>query len=279
MKTKGASGQWRRAASSRFNVPVALTSKSSNGRSFARSWEGCAAQWMTAPIGCVANTSVTAAGSRMSTGWWAKSRTPSTSCLSRHVVSPGGPKKSARMLLSRPWTRWPRRAKYSTASEPIRPLDPVTRICTERRLVELEFDESGPAHAQHDEPVAKPADHFCFAADPLLIMHGQVDDAQVKLGGAEQQVVIAPAIVGAPGADERPDGRPVAAPQHLGAAQGVAQAVSQQHGDEPAEEAVADGVERPHRDGVHRKDEARAVDELRPAAGDRVVEIIQLLGR
>ena len=32
MKTNGVSGAWRREASSRFSVPTALTSKSSNGR-------------------------------------------------------------------------------------------------------------------------------------------------------------------------------------------------------------------------------------------------------
>ena len=46
MKTNGDSGQWRRAASSRLSVPTALTSKSSNGRSLARSCDGWAAQWM-----------------------------------------------------------------------------------------------------------------------------------------------------------------------------------------------------------------------------------------
>ena len=39
------SGQLRRAASSRFSVPTALVSKSSNGIAAARSWEGCAAAW------------------------------------------------------------------------------------------------------------------------------------------------------------------------------------------------------------------------------------------
>src|SRR5262249_26593183 len=213
MKTTGASRQCRRAASKRFKVPVALTSKSSNGRSLARSCDGCAAQWMTAPILSAANRSVTAARSRMSTAWCVKLRTVSTSWRSRQVVSPCGPKKSARMLLSRPWTSWPRRAKYSTASEPISPLDPVTRTRTGARLIKLELDEGGPAHAQHDQAVAEAADHLGLAADPFLIMHGQVDDAQMQLGGAEQKVVIAPAVVGAPAADEGADRRPMAAPQ------------------------------------------------------------------
>ena len=36
-------GAWWRVASNKFNVPTALTSKSSNGREAARSWLGCAA--------------------------------------------------------------------------------------------------------------------------------------------------------------------------------------------------------------------------------------------
>ena len=43
------------------------------------------------------------------------------------VVSPLGPKKSARMLLSTPVTRKPSVSKKTTASEPISPLLPVTK--------------------------------------------------------------------------------------------------------------------------------------------------------
>ena len=46
------------------------------------------------------------------------------------VVSPPGPKKSARMLLSTPCTSKPRRSKYSTASDPMSPALPVTRTFT-----------------------------------------------------------------------------------------------------------------------------------------------------
>src|SRR5579863_10146366 len=45
-----------------------------------------------------------------------------------HRVSPTGPKKSWRMLLSTPTILCPCRSKCSTASEPIRPLLLVTRI-------------------------------------------------------------------------------------------------------------------------------------------------------
>ena len=42
-------------------------------------------------------------------------------------MSPSGPKKSRRMLLSTPWTSQPRWSKKVTASEPMSPLLPVTR--------------------------------------------------------------------------------------------------------------------------------------------------------
>ena len=53
--------------------------------------------------------------------------------LSRfHNVSPAGPKKTRRILLSMPVTSWPCRSKCSTASEPIKPLLPVTSTFTLR---------------------------------------------------------------------------------------------------------------------------------------------------
>ena len=42
-----ASGAWRRVASSRFDVPFALTVKSVCGSDAAQSCEGCAAVWIT----------------------------------------------------------------------------------------------------------------------------------------------------------------------------------------------------------------------------------------
>ncbi len=63
--------------------------------------------------------------------WWCVYREHVASRRSRfHVVSPPGPKKSARMLLSTPWTSKPRRSKNSTASDPMSPALPVTRTFT-----------------------------------------------------------------------------------------------------------------------------------------------------
>src|SRR5690606_15522950 len=63
----------------------------------------------------------------MSRSWWAYRRQTDSRRWRFHVVSPPGPKKSARMLLSTPWTANPSPSKNSTASEPIRPALPVTR--------------------------------------------------------------------------------------------------------------------------------------------------------
>src|SRR5215472_3246146 len=49
-----------------------------------------------------------------------------------HSVSPAGPKKTRRILLSTPVTSWPCWSKCSTASEPIKPLLPVTSTLTLR---------------------------------------------------------------------------------------------------------------------------------------------------
>src|SRR5260370_4194716 len=133
-------------------------------------------------------------------------------------------------------------------SQPTKPAPKwVTHTPTHRKshnhcaevLVQLELDERGPAHVQHDEAVAEPVSHLGLPADSLLIMHRQIDDAQMELGGSEQQIEVAPAVVGAPGADQGAHCGPVVAPQHLGAAQRVADALPEQDRDEPAEEAVA----------------------------------------
>ena len=61
-------------------------------------------------------------------------------------------------------------------------------------------------------------------------MHRQVDDTQMKLGGAEQEIVVAPTVLGTPGTRQGADCRPIASPQHLGAAQRVANPLAEQNG-------------------------------------------------
>ena len=77
-----------------------------------------------------ANSSDTARRSRISRERCSKRRVSAWSRVRFHPVSPAGPKKSARMLLSTPSTWWPQASKWATASEPMRPLEPVTRILT-----------------------------------------------------------------------------------------------------------------------------------------------------
>ena len=95
-------------ASSRFSVPTALTSKSSKGREAARSWLGWAAAWTTASGREVLEQPQ---HGRAIAKVQLVVREPSTRRLSSRRwfqrVSPWGPKKSARMLLSTPWTSQP----------------------------------------------------------------------------------------------------------------------------------------------------------------------------
>src|SRR5262249_18111085 len=69
----------------------------------------------------------TASRSRMSRSKCLKLRVDESSRPRFHVVSPCRPKKTARMLLSTPITSCPCPSKNVTASEPISPLEPVTR--------------------------------------------------------------------------------------------------------------------------------------------------------
>ena len=66
MCTKGLSGQYRRAASSRFRVPTAFVSKSSKGMAAARSCDGWAAVWTIAAGRSSSTSPSTPARSRMS---------------------------------------------------------------------------------------------------------------------------------------------------------------------------------------------------------------------
>ena len=122
-------GSCRRAASSRFSVPTALVSKSSNGIAAARSWTGCAAactidrraqrrdelQHARADRGCRARDArTTAARARAAAG--------SSGCR------PAGRRTRRAGCCRRRGTRKACSAKYPHTSLPIRPEEPVTRI-------------------------------------------------------------------------------------------------------------------------------------------------------
>src|SRR6266481_3480847 len=72
-------------------------------------------------------SSSSAARSRISTEKCVKFLVADLRLLRFQRVSPAAPKNSRRILLSMPTTVWPWRSKCSTASEPMRPLLPVTR--------------------------------------------------------------------------------------------------------------------------------------------------------
>src|SRR5688572_15814962 len=127
MKMKTASRFHWRVASSKFSVPMAFTSKSVNGISFALSWEGWAAQWITRSKRSFLNRSRIPARSRISKSRWEKFRVWLRSRFKFQLVSPAGPKNSRRILLSIPNTVCPSRSRCKTASEPINPLEPVTK--------------------------------------------------------------------------------------------------------------------------------------------------------
>src|ERR1035438_10188535 len=122
----GVSGQDLRAASSMCSVPSAFTSKSSSGMAAARSCEGWAA---VCTIRLGRNSSMRAnraSRSRISSAWWLYPGISRLNRSSTQLVSPSGPKKTARWLLSIPATRKPWRPKNTETSEPISPQEPDT---------------------------------------------------------------------------------------------------------------------------------------------------------
>ena len=120
--------RWR-AASSRFSVPTALVSKSSNGIAAARSWLGCAAAW-TIDVGLTARDQRRAR--RRDRGCRARdARSPAARAAGAAGSSgcrPAGRRTPRAGCCRRRARRSPARARSRLqTSEPIRPDDPVTR--------------------------------------------------------------------------------------------------------------------------------------------------------
>lgn len=145
-------------------------------------------------------------------------------------------------------------------------------------MKKLDLHQCSAAHLEHDEAVFDAAGHLGFAIGAVDIMDGEVNDLEVALGGPEDELVIAPAVVDAPGAAELLDMLVIGAPEDLGAAEGVLDAGIEYIGEGDAEKLVADDVEELHGILVHGVHEAGAIDELAVAAGDGLIEIGQLLG-
>src|SRR2546423_11239578 len=125
-------------------------------------------------------------------------------------------------------------------------------------------------HAQQEQAMA-PALDIRLAVSASLVTDGQVDDAQVQLRRAEQQVKIAKRIKIAKVGPIARDGFVILFEKHLGAAQGVLERLTQQPRKSGAKKLVRDHIQKPHRLMFHRINQANAVDEIRRAGtGDLV---------
>src|SRR5262245_48115032 len=137
------------------------------------------------------------------------------------------------MSLSTPATSHPCSHSKRTHSEPINPPEPVTNA-----FISLSFQSfpCSTADSEHAETVGEDLCHLGDAINPLLVVHRQIANHQVKLARAEKELVIAPPIGDAPVSEMRLDAPPVLAPQHLGSAQRVFDALVEQVGEESSEQ-------------------------------------------
>src|SRR3984893_10389054 len=124
-----------------------------------------------------------------------------------------------------------------------------------------------------------PALDVSLTVSSLMIAHRNVDNLEVELGGAENQVEVAERIevaeVGAVGGD----GLVVGSAQHLGPAKRVLDVLAEQPGKSNAEELVAEEIQKTHRLLVHRVDKPHTVDEFAAARTQRAIKARQILGR
>src|SRR5207253_7187928 len=119
-------------------------------------------------------------------------------------------------------------------------------------------------HAQEQQAVP-PALNVRLAVGASLIADRQIDDPQVQLRRAEQEIKIAKRIeVAKIGAMAR-DGFVILFEKHLGAAQGVLERLAQEPGKSGAKKLVRDHIQEPHRLMFHWINQSNAVDEIRRA--------------
>src|SRR5215475_5003106 len=166
----GASMQCSRTFCSTLSVPTALTSKSVYGSRTAQSCDGCAAVCTTTAMSLpyFRKMPASASRSRMSMSWWEYAS--GSSVVSRstfHAVDASEPKNCARMSLSMPTTSRPSPAKCRTASEPIRPAEPVT---TATLTVNLRLRCPPSIRVEHSpggqNPPSRAPHAGSYAADP-----------------------------------------------------------------------------------------------------------------
>src|SRR5712691_6051564 len=149
---------------------------------------------------------------------------------------------------------------------------PPPRSCREEETV-----RGLGGHPEQEPPVGKAGD-IGRPVGALAIADGNLHDAEVELGRAEDQIEIAEGIKVA---EMRPAGREprvVVAPDDLGAAQRVLDRLADEQGKEQSEEAIAEEVEEAHGLRIHAIDEARAHGELPGPRDHGLVELRQVLG-
>src|SRR4029434_7831310 len=85
------------------------------------------------------------------------------------------------------------------------------------------------------------------AVGALVVAHGNLNDAEVELGRAEDEIEVPEGTEVAEVGSPRGQMRLVRAPDDLGPAQGVLDVLAYEHAQEQAEEPVAEEVEKPRR--------------------------------
>src|SRR6266700_4007595 len=132
-------------------------------------------------------------------------------------------------------------------------------------------------HAEEEPPVGEAGD-VGRPVGALAIADGNLHDAEVELGRAEDEIEVAEGIEVAEMRPARREPRVVLAPDHFGAAQRVLDRLADETREEEPEEAIAQEIEEAHGPRVHAVDEARAHGELARARDHRLVELRQVLG-
>src|SRR5208282_3408566 len=145
-------------------------------------------------------------------------------------------------------------------------------------LDELET-HAGEHHHSDQQPAVSPARDVGLAVSALCVANRHVNDLQIELGSAEDEIEIAEWIELPEVASISRDQVVVLSTQHLGAAKRVLDFLSQQPRKSDREKLVSDQVEEAHRPRFHRVNQPHAVDEFALARAQYFIETRQVFGR
>jgi len=126
----------------------------------------------------------------------------------------------------------------------------------------FQLEDRGQAHGPHGDCVRKPLGHLGLAVGPLHVVHGQINDLQIQLCGAEQQFIVAPPVLDTPVALKPLESQMITAPERLGATERVLDALANQKGKRPAETGVTQDDQPGHRLALLKISDPRAVNEF-----------------